>query len=139
MWGSSYQMQVFYAVSIAGGSDTVTAAFQSAVSAFGVLYVHEYSGIDSLNPVDVTVSASGASGTLNSGNAVTTGPNDLLFGAGVSDNSVTAAGSGFTARDTAYGNITEDRIAASTGSYSATASQNGSAWGMQMIAFRPAN
>jgi len=52
---------------------------------------------------------------------------------------VTAAGPGFAARDTAYGNITEDRVAVSAGSYSATATHNGLAWGMQLIAFRPAN
>ena len=138
-WGANYHAQVFYAANIAGGADTVTATFQNAVSSFGVVYIHEYSGINPLVPVDATVSASGSSGTLNSGTAATTQPNDLIFGAGVSDNTVTSAGSGFTARSTAYGNITEDRIAVSAGSYSATANQNGSAWGMQMVAFRPAN
>jgi hypothetical protein len=138
-WGANCRAQVFYAANIAGGADTVTATFQNAVNSFGVVYIHEYSGINPLNPVDGTVSASGSSSTPNSGTVVTTQPNDLIFGAGVSDNTVTAAGSGFTARSTAYGNLTEDRIATSTGSYSATASHNGSAWGMQMIAFRPAN
>jgi len=138
-WGANYRAQVFYAANITGGTDAVTATFQNAVSSFGVVYIHEYSGINPLNPVDVTVAASGASGSLNSGTVTTTLPNDLIFGAGVSDNSVTAAGSGFTARSTAYGNITEDCIATSTGSYNATASQNGRAWGMQMIAFRSAN
>ena len=75
---------------------------------------------------------------LNSGAATTTTANDLIFAAGVSDFAVTAAGSGFTARDLAYGNITEDKAAASIGSYSATAPHNGQQWGMQMVAFRPA-
>jgi hypothetical protein len=135
-WGGGYRAQVFYAAGILGGSDTVTATFRTSVNSFGVVYVHEYAGINATNPVDVTASASGNAGSLNSGAATTTSANDLIFGAGVSDMSVTAAGSGFTARDTSYGNITEDRSAVTIGSYSATATQNGKAWAMQMVAFR---
>jgi chitodextrinase len=138
-WGANYKAQVFYSTNLAGGASTVTATFQNAVNSFGVVYIHEYSGINASIPVDVTVSASGTSAALNSGAAVTTQANDLIFGAGVSDGAVTAAGSGFIARSMAYGNITEERIATSTGVYSATASHNGRAWGMQMVAFRPAN
>jgi hypothetical protein len=137
-WGSGYNAQIFYAPSIVGGADTVTAAFRTAVSSFGVVYAHEYTGISAVNPVDVTTSATGASAQLNSGTATTTSANDLIFGAGVSDNAVTAAGSGFASRDLAYGNITEDRIAGSVGSYAATATHNGSIWGIQMVAFRAA-
>jgi chitodextrinase len=138
-WGSGHSAQVFYATGIVGGTDTVTATFRTSVSSFGVLYVHEYSGISTSAPVDVTVSASGSSGSLNSGTATTTSANDLIFGAGVSDNVVTAAGSGLASRDMAYGNITEDRSAASVGSYSATATHSGNMWGMQMVAFRAAH
>lgn len=137
-WGSGYCAQIFYATNIVGGSDTVTAAFQTPVTSFGVAYAHEYAGIDATNPVDVTVSASGSSASVNSGSATTTGANDLIFGAGVSDKTVTAAGSGFVSRDLAYGNITEDRTAAAIGSYAATATHNGQKWGMQMVAFRAA-
>ena len=138
VWSNGYSAQVFYASKITGGSDTVTATFRNSVTAFGVLYVHEYAGISPTNPVDVYCSASGSSTTLNSGTATTTGANDLIFGAGVSDNVVTAPGSGFISHDLAYGNITEDRIAGSAGSYAATATHNGKMWGMQMVAFRPA-
>ncbi len=137
-WGSGYCAQIFYATNIVGGADAVTATFQTPVTSFGVVYAHEYSGIDATNPVDVTVSASGSSASLNSGSAMTTSANDLIFGAGVSDNNVTAAGSGFVSRDLAYGNITEDRTAAAIGSYAATATHNGQKWGMQMVAFRSA-
>jgi chitodextrinase len=137
-WGSGYSAQIFYATNIVGGTDTVTAAFRTSVTSFGVIYVHEYAGINTLNPVDVTASASGSSTALNSGTATTTSANDLIFGAGVSDNMVTAAGSGFISRDMAYGNITEDRIAEAIGSYAATATHNGKMWGMQMVAFRAA-
>ncbi len=138
-WGSGYSAEVFYATNIAGGTDTVTAAFHTSVTSFGVIYVHEYAGISATNPVDVTASASGSSASLNSGSATTSGVNELIFGAGVSDNMVTAPGSGFTSLDQAYGNITEDLIASSIGSYAATATHNGNAWAMQMVAFRAAH
>jgi beta-lactam-binding protein with PASTA domain len=137
-WESGYSSQIFYATNIVGGTDTVTTAFATRTNSFGVIYAHEYSGIDLSNPVDVTASASGSSSALNSGTAATTSANDLIFGAGVSDNNVSGTGSGFTARDLAYGNITEDRTAATLGSYSATATHYGQKWGMQMVAFRPA-
>lgn len=137
-WGNGYSAQIFYATNIVGGTDTVTVAFKQPASIFGVVYAHEYSGINTSNPIDVIASASGSSATLNSGAAITTSANDLIFGAGVSDNNVAAAGSGFTARDLNYGNITEDRTAVSVGSYSATATHNGQQWGMQVVAFRAA-
>jgi chitodextrinase len=137
-WGANYRAQIFYATNIKGGTDKVTVKFQNAVGAFGVLYIHEYAGIDPVTPVDATASASGTSTAMTSGAALTTQPNDLIFGAGVSDGTVNAAGSGFIARDFGYGNITEDRIATFAGTFAATATQSGNAWGMQVVAFRPA-
>jgi len=138
-WGGGNSAQVFYATNITGGADTVAATFRTAVSSFGVVYIHEYSGISASNPVDVTVAATGSSASMNSGTATTTNPNDLIFGAGVSDKSVTAAGSGFTPLSLAFGNITEDENATSAGSYAATATHNGIVWAIQMVAFRAAN
>ena len=56
-WGGSWSQQVFYAKNIVGGATTVTATFGSAINSFGVIYLHEYSGLDKVNPVDVTSSA----------------------------------------------------------------------------------
>jgi hypothetical protein len=138
-WGNGYSAQVFYATKIAGDTTTVTATFLKSLTSFGVVYIHEYAGISTANPVDATAAASGSSASLNSGNVTTTSPNDLLFGAGVSDDMVTAAGAGFAPRDMTYGNITEDEVASSTGSYSATATHRGNTWAMQVVAFRAAN
>jgi chitodextrinase len=136
-WWNGYSAQVFYATNIAGGATTVTASFRTPVSFFGTLYIHEYAGINAVNPIDATASASGASSFMISGITTTT-PNDLIFGAGLSDNSVTAAGTGFTARDLAYGNIMEDQTGTTPGPYSATATHNGIQWEMQVVAFRAA-
>lgn len=64
--------------------------------------------------------------------------NDLLFGAAVSAASVTSTGNGYTARSTDYGNMTEDRLGAAPGTYSLTGTQNGSAWAIQLVAFKSA-
>src|ERR1700687_1838651 len=76
------------------------------------------------------------SGPLSSGSATTTNDTDLLFAAGVSSNFVTSPGVGYTARARSQGNMTEDKIVSAKGSYSATASNSGGAWAMQMVAFK---
>lgn len=134
VWAGKYSAQVFYASNIAGGADSITARFGSSSS--GVLYIHEYAGIDPTNPIDVVTSATGSGSTLNSGTAATTAANDLLFGAGASDDVVTSAGSGFAARNMGQGHVTEDRAATITGSYNASATHTGNYWAMQLIAFR---
>jgi chitodextrinase len=138
-WGNGNSAQIFYASGIAAGTDSVTATFRNSISNFGIIYIHEYSGISATNPVGFTASATGSSPFLNSGSISTPSTNYLIFGGGVSDNVVTAAGTDFIARSLAYGNITEDRIAASPGTYAATGIHNGLIWAMQVVAFQPAN
>src|SRR4029077_4835862 len=89
--------------------------------------------------VDVTASNVGSSSSMSSGAVTTTTANDLLFAAGASDITVTAPGTGFTRRLTGWDNMTEDRLVTSTGSYAGTATQNGTAWVMQLVAFRVAS
>lgn len=89
-WGSCCSAQIFYAKNIAGGANTVTATFQTPVTSFGLVYIHEYSGIETTAPVDIVSAALGSGPNMNSGSATTTNPNDLLFGAGVSSSVVTA-------------------------------------------------
>ena len=135
-FGNNWSAQVFYAPNIIGGSNTVTATFGTAITSFGIVYLHEYSGLAQVNPVDISASAAGTSAAMSSGAATTTQANDLLFGAGASDSTITQAGTGFTKRLTGFGNLTEDRVVTTAGSYAATAHQDGSAWVMQLVAFR---
>ncbi len=137
-FGNNWSAQVFYASSILGGSNTVKATFNTAISSFGIVYLHEYSGLASALPVDVSASAAGTSASMSSGAVTTSQANDLLFAAGASDNTV-AQGTGYTTRLNGFGNLTEDRIVTTTGSYAGTASQNGSTWAMQLVAFRVAS
>jgi glucose/arabinose dehydrogenase len=135
-WASSWSAQVFYAKNVAGGGNTVTTTFATAVNSFGVVYIHEYAGMDRVSPLDVSASAIGTTAAMSSGSATTASANDLLFGAGASSKKVTQAGSGWTTRSTADGNRTEDRTVTAAGPYAATATQNGNAWVMQMAAFK---
>ena len=78
----AWSSQVFYAKSVAGGANTVRAAFSQSISSFGIIYIHEYSGLDATNPLDASAAAIGSSQAMNSGSAAVTGSNDLIFGAG---------------------------------------------------------
>jgi chitodextrinase len=135
-WGGSYRIQMFYAPNVSGGADTVSASYAGAITRFGILYVSEYSGVASAAPVDVARSAAGTSTTIDSGLLTTTNASDLLVAGAVSDATITAASAGYTARSTAFGNLTEDQAVTAAGSYRATASHGGSAWAIQLVAFK---
>ena len=59
-----------------------------------------------------------------------------MFGAGASSSTVTAGGSGYTTRSTAFGNRTQDRNVTSVGTYDAAMTQNSSAWVAHLVAFK---
>ncbi len=134
---------IYYAKNIAAAaanSNTVTVSFSQAAASPDVR-IAEYSGIDPTTPVDVVATAQG-SGTSSSSGSVTTGnASDLLVGANQVQTLTTGSGSGYTSRviTTPDGNILEDCMVATAGSYSATAAVSPSGkWIMQMVAFRAA-
>ncbi len=140
---SSLTQSIYYATSIVGaaaGANTVTVRFNVAAQ-YADVRVLEYSGVDRVNPVDVTAASIGTSSSATSGTATTTNANDLLVGANMVYTGNTGAGSGFTSRVITVpdGDIVEDRIVSTVGSYSATAPLSSSGpWVMQMVAFRGA-
>ena len=141
-WGptSDRSSQVFYAKNIAGGANTVRATFATAITSRGWadMYIHEYSGIDKVNPLDVSHVSTGMAAAMTSGPATTTNANDLIFGAGASAGIVNQAGTDFTSRSSKFGNRTEDRIVTAVGPYETTATQDGNVnpWVMHMVAFK---
>jgi glucose/arabinose dehydrogenase/chitodextrinase len=137
-WAGNWSSQVFYAKNIAGGANTVTARFSSNINSFGIVYLHEYSGLDKANPLDVSRSANGTSAAMSTGNATTNNANDLIFGGGASRAAVTAAGAGLTTRATDFGNRTMDRVVTTAGNYAVTATQDGNAWVLHLVAFKAA-
>jgi hypothetical protein len=127
---------IYYAkniVAAAAGANTVTVTFNAATW-YPDIRIAEYSGIDTVSPLDATAGASGNSATSNSGSVTTTNANDLIVGANVVASFSSGAGSGYTQRIlNANGDVLEDRIVTSTGSYSATAPLSPSgAWVMSV-------
>ena len=101
----------------------------------------QYSGLDNSFPVDA-VAAAGGNGTLSdSGPLITTNSNDLLFAANYVSSVTSGPGTGFTSRiiTTPDGDIAEDRLVSSTGTYNGTAPLSAGTWVMQMVALRGTN
>lgn len=115
---------LYYAVNratTAPAANTVTVTFTATASAPEVR-IAEYSGTDPLQPFDVAVGGAGNSSSSSSGSATIRNSNDLLVGANWASGASTGAGSSYVARMiTTPGDILEDRVVTSTGSYSATA------------------
>ena len=132
---------IYYAKNIAAtsaGANTVTVTFSTGAQ-YPDIRVLEYSGADLANPVDVTSASSGNSTSSSSGSVTTTSPIDLLFGANLVLSSTIGSGGSFTTRllTTPDGDIAEDQLVTTAGSYAATAPLSSSSqWIMQMIAFR---
>jgi hypothetical protein len=123
------------------GSNAVTVGFNQPASYVDVRIL-EYSGISQANPVDGFASAVGNSTTSSSGVLATTSASDLLIGANMVLTGTLGAGTGFTQRLlTPDGDIVEDNVVTSAGSYSATTtlSPPSNGWDMQMVAFRAAS
>ena len=102
------------------------------------LRVVEYSGLDRAMPLDGVAAMSGGGTMATSGAATTAESIELVFGAGTSTDAFSDAGALFALRIvTADGNIVEDRIVASPGTYSADAVLPDSVdWVMQLATFR---
>src|SRR4029453_10634085 len=119
---------IYYAPNIlaaAAGGNVVTARFNVA-GIYPDGRIAEYSGLDGVPPLVGGVGASGTSATSNSGSLTTSTPNVLLVAGNVVETATTAPGAGFTNRMIAVpnGDILEDRVAATAGTYSATAAMS---------------
>ncbi len=134
---------IYYAKNIASaaaGANTVTVTFAGGAANYADVRVAEYSGVDSVNPFDGGIGAAGSALTADSGSFTTTSANDLLVGANTVTRTTTGAGSGFTSRviTATGGDILEDRVVSTVGSYKATAIVSSGNWVMQVAAFRAA-
>jgi len=122
---------IFYAVVASSGANTITVTNSNPVI-FRRVAIHEYSGV---NTLEATAGANNTTGAPDSGPVTTTHANALIFGWGISNNGTTTAGTGFTLRETALSESTEDKIVSSTGTYDAIYPNDGSAWICQVAAF----
>jgi hypothetical protein len=130
---------IYYAPNIAAGANTITITFSASTPCTDVRAA-EYSGILTASPFDVQSSATSTTGTaLSSSTATTTAASELLVGS-LYVFSTPTAGAGWTNRVTSGGgNILEDQIVNSTGTYAATGTQSSSGWWIaQMATFKAA-
>lgn len=136
-----YSSQMFYAKNIAAAaanSNTVTATFGTAISNWAMVYAHEYSGMDTVTPVDVSGVTTGT-GTALSGSLTTHQNNSLIFAAAVaSDSAINSADASYTVHSKLSQDWTMSKVQPTAGTVSASASRAGSGlWVLQMVAFRP--
>ena len=136
--GDSTNAQIFYAANVAGGTNTVTANFATAITVRGALYVQEYAGVDPIAPLATTVVATGTSAVMDSGSLTAANANTLLFMGAESNKAVTGRPRGYRVRARRYGNMTADEVVKTAGSFHAMPTQKGSAWTLQLVAFKPA-
>jgi chitobiase/beta-hexosaminidase-like protein/fibronectin type III domain protein len=135
-----FAQTIYYAKKIAGGSNTVTVAFNGAGTPADVR-IAEYSGLDVNAPLDVSAAAPGSGTTSATPAVATTFENELLVGANMVQTGTTASGAGFSSRVITVpdADILEDRVVSATGAYAASASLSPTgAWIMQMAAFKGA-
>jgi hypothetical protein len=133
--GAGLSQSIYYATNIKGGSNTVTVNFTQAVP-YPDIRILEYTG---LTNKDAAIGASGNSTSANSGAATTTAANELIFGANTVWTGNKTPGSGFTSRMITVpdGDLVEDKIVSTIGSYNTTAALTSSGpWVMQMVTFK---
>ena len=91
---------VYYARNVKGGTDTVTFTTVNSGGQISMV-VAEFSGADTVSPLDKTSGATGSGNTPSSGAMTPATAGSLVIGSGTHNGStVTTAGSGFTMIDT---------------------------------------
>ena len=134
---------IYFAPNIAAAapnSNIVTVRF-SVAAVFPDIRVLEYSGLNPVTPLVATAASTGSSATSSSGSLTTSVSNVLLVAANVVATLSRAPDANFTNRmiTSPDGDIVEDRVVTTAGSYSATAALSASGyWVMQMVAFKAA-
>src|SRR5262245_14711022 len=130
--------QTFYACVEAAGEEAITVTFETTLTRRAALYVHEYAGLDPLEPFGAAVAATGTSEAMEIGPLATETAGELLFIGAASNGSVSAFDlpGPWKARAGGHGDLTLDTTAGAPGPQSFTAVQSGSAWSLQLVAFR---
>ncbi len=131
---------IYYAKNIAAASaaaNVVTLNFSGSAS-YPDIRILEYSGIDTVNPVDTFAGAIGNGAASTNVTLQTTAATDLLVAANTVQSS-SNAGSGFTLRlkTSPDGDIVEDKTATTAGSYSASATLTSTQWVGDASGFLP--
>ncbi len=135
--GLNYRAELWYAYNITGGGAAINikAKLSGAPTSFSQIYISEYSGIITTNPLDQNSVAIGNTAAVSSGSKNTTFTNELIYGASIGASGVLTAGVGFTSRSTANSNIIEDKNGLATGAFDTKFTSAGGNWVAQMATF----
>lgn len=129
--GTAKTAALYYAkniVAAAAGANTITVAL-SATPGHPFIFGAEYSGLDTSAPLDVCSSGAGSGTAVSSGNFTTNFANDLLTGADLVANHITAVSTSFTQQILNSGNDMEDRQGVAIGTYAFAPTQsNATEW-----------
>ena len=136
--GGRAHAAVFYAADIGAGPNVVTARFTDPITAFGIVYAHEYANVATVDPLDGSTSTVGTTTTVNSGALRTTIDGGLLFVAAGSTDKVQLTDPTFTTRSDRWDNLTADASGQPTGTHTVAGTHNGTAWVTTLVAFKPA-
>jgi len=134
---------IYYAKNIAAapaGTNTVTVQF-SAAATYPDVRILNYSGLDRMNPLDAAAGASGNNASSDSGVVTTTSSNELLVAGNTVWSTTSGPGPGFVKRMITWpdGDIAQDQVVTSAGSYRATAPLDPAPWVMQLVTFKAAS
>lgn len=133
--GTPSTQECLYAINKAATASDVVSVTDSPSNEQANIYIAEFSGIATSNPVDTTAANAAETTNPTSGSSNTSNANDLIFGVGDFEDEATP-GSGFTGLDNNSGNQDEYEIETSTGSYAATFTASGDQYYIaQMVAF----
>jgi hypothetical protein len=127
---------IYYAAGIAAGANTVQVTLVSGVSRADIRAL-EYAGLDPSSPLDATAGQSGTGTAATCGPVSTHWQKELIVAAGSSTDTFGGPGPQFTLRElTADGDLVEDRLVATAGSYAGSAPLPfGVNWVMQLATF----
>jgi chitodextrinase len=150
--GSSQRMSLYYALNVAGGTQTITIAFGGLGSANGYpqAVVSEFYNVAQVSAAD---GSSGSATSRTAGAIATTAAGDLIYHWGVDFSDTNgnggaynggsiAAGAGFTllSADLQVGSADQYQVQSSAGSISPTFTASGAAtWGSLALAFKSAS
>jgi hypothetical protein len=128
-------MYVGYAIAGTSAAETITA--DATGSDFITLRAHEYASVDPTAPLDTYVMNAGSSSGVDAieVDVATQTANELVFAYAVSQSMTASAGTDFNARSIISMDVTEDQAEAAAGTHLVTATNSGSPWGIQALAF----
>jgi hypothetical protein len=133
---------IYYAKNIAAAAPNtngVTIVFSGPANHPDIAIV-EYSGVDTVAPLDAITSTVAGNGPTSSATLTTTTPNDLIFAANKVQTTTLGPGAGCSNRiiSVPNGDISEDCSAVAPATYTIDAKLSGtSGWIMQAVAFKP--